>query len=333
MCVSGDGTIHIAWYVPGTSYILYVKSHDGGDSFSNPPIIIVDGITEISSAFPPAMDAGFSVFPGGTFRVMTLVAIAPLGDRGCVVAWADCRGEFSRIFYRAQDASGNWAGDIGGRPILANLGVADSVPMQHFHPQLAVNNSGIVACAYYEFGRKAPDNEYRIDVKLASSSIFPSTLPVDFFYLSTVTDKAWDPAIDAPWSHGNSAVTFIGEYFGLDASGADFCVLWTDTRTGKQELWFDRVSTFRPPVPKTRLVPPAIVGDILYGVVGDGGGVVLVNGYPLPVPPMGPVREILPFLAAYGIVMSGSSPESDRVAAAIMNAVSSIAERAAKGAK
>jgi len=34
-------------------------------------------------------------------------------------------------------------------------------------------------------------------------------------------------------------VTFIGEYFGFDASNNGFYPLWTDTRTGIQELWMD----------------------------------------------------------------------------------------------
>ena len=38
-------------------------------------------------------------------------------------------------------------------------------------------------------------------------------------------------------------VHFIGDYFGLAAGEQDFAVLWTDTRTGVQELFFDRVNT------------------------------------------------------------------------------------------
>jgi hypothetical protein len=53
----------------------------------------------------------------------------------------------------------------------------------------------------------------------------------------TVTDQPWDPSVDAPWAHGNSSETFIGDYFGLDASNKGFYPLWTDTRTGIQELW------------------------------------------------------------------------------------------------
>ena len=57
------------------------------------------------------------------------------------------------------------------------------------------------------------------------------------FHYFTVTDQPWDPVVDAPWAHGDSNVTFIGDYFGIDASGAGFYPLWTDTRTGIQELW------------------------------------------------------------------------------------------------
>ncbi len=38
----------------------------------------------------------------------------------------------------------------------------------------------------------------------------------------TVTDEPWDPTLDAPWSHGDSSVTFIGDYFGLDAGANGF---------------------------------------------------------------------------------------------------------------
>src|SRR5262249_5904923 len=129
------------------------------------------------------------------------------------------------------------------------------------------------ACAFYEFGQKLFDNAYRIDVKIASSSLFlTSTEPVDFFHPATVTEQAWDPTIDAPLSRGNASVTFIGEYFGLEAEGDDFCMLWTDTRTRKQELWFSRVATFRPRLPHIAGVPTEVVGVVSAGVKNDAGG-------------------------------------------------------------
>ena len=52
-----------------------------------------------------------------------------------------------------------------------------------------------------------------------------------------VTDQPWDPTVDAPLAEAFPDTTFIGDYFGLDASPLGFYPLWTDTRTGIQELW------------------------------------------------------------------------------------------------
>jgi hypothetical protein len=240
ICVSGDGTIHIAWHVPNTAEIFYMSSSDGGTTFSDPEVC-AEPIGDISDRFT-ANPGDFATFPGGTFRVMTLVSIAPIGQSGCIVAWADARNEFTRIYYRIRSDSGSWLGDDGGQPLLADIGFSDATLVQHFHPQLAVTPSGLVGCAFYEFGQSS-DEIFRIAVKLASTAAFTS----NFAFLATVTEKPWDPLVDAPLTHSppDQSVTFIGEYFGLDVSGDDFCVLWTDTRTGHQELWFSRVATWR----------------------------------------------------------------------------------------
>ena len=97
----------------------------------------------------------------------------------------------------------------------------------------------MIGCAYYEYGPKGGAN--LIDVKLSASFDKGKT----FSYTTTVTDKPWDPTIDAPYLHGDEQVRFIGEYFGLDADDTGFDVLWTDTRTGVQELFYNRVETER----------------------------------------------------------------------------------------
>ena len=58
-----------------------------------------------------------------------------------------------------------------------------------------------------------------------------------------ITDQPWDPAIGAPYSHGDSNATFIGEYFGFDAGKSEFHVLWTDTRFNNQDLFYCQVLT------------------------------------------------------------------------------------------
>jgi hypothetical protein len=61
-----------------------------------------------------------------------------------------------------------------------------------------------------------------------------------------VSNVPWDPAIDAPLSHGSPLTTFIGEYFGLGSSSRGFFPFWTDTRTGIQEIFSGRKMSIGP---------------------------------------------------------------------------------------
>jgi hypothetical protein len=100
----------------------------------------------------------------------------------------------------------------------------------HIMPQMVVDQLGVFGCVYYEFGPKP--KKMLIDVVLSLSADQGLTFGRD-----VLTTQPWDPAIDAPWAHGDSHVTFIGDYMGLDASSQGFQPLWTDTRTGIQELF------------------------------------------------------------------------------------------------
>lgn len=86
---------------------------------------------------------------------------------------------------------------------------------------------------------------------------------------------------------------FIGEYFGLNADEEDFALLWTDTRTGVQELFSDVVHTKKVSCPRI----PELVGTILAGIVEDGGGLIIVGGKVVRVPPRSPVLPQLEELA------------------------------------
>jgi hypothetical protein len=99
--------------------------------------------------------------------------------------------------------------------------------------------------------------------------------------------------VNAPFSDGDPKVHFIGEYFGVDAGAEDFAVLWTDTRTGVQELFSDLVATKKVVYPHI----PDLVGEILGGITQDGGGWVVVGGKLLKVPPRSPLVRLLQLLA------------------------------------
>jgi hypothetical protein len=132
---------------------------------------------------------------------------------------------------------------------------------------------------------KAPDDRFLIDVELAASWDGGTT----FDPAITVSDQGWDPLVNAPKSHGDPNVDFIGDYIGLDADQYDFALLWTDTRTGVQEL--------RSAVVETRSVRckqvPEISATILVGVVQDGGGWVIIGGKLHRIPPRSPLVRVL----------------------------------------
>ena len=199
-----------------------------------------------------------------------------------MVAWADMRLGVARIFYNMSiDGGDTWVEHANSQQLSSGL-----PDLHHFHPQLSVAGNGAIGCAFYEFGLK--NSQYLIDV-LATYSCG------DGEYFSTpikVTDRPWDPAFNAPRSHGDPKVTFIGEYFGFDASQNNFAVVWTDTRTGAQELFFNLASL--------RVLPhlPEGVVTILAGIVADGGGLVVVDGVIVRVGPGDPMVDILNAIAA-----------------------------------
>jgi hypothetical protein len=284
ICVDESGWIHIFWHVPGSANIRYTRSKDGGDSFE-PPISVATGISSIGNSLPNTN--GWPHFPNATFRVLTLVTSCAGTASRIFVAWADMREGVSRIYYRMATSGGNtWLGPAGGQPLLPVYGQSGQ---HHFHPQLSAAGNQAIGCAFYEFGLK--NNKYLIDV-IATYSCSDG----EFFNTPIkITDQPWDPAINAPLSHGDPNVTFIGEYFGFDASYNNFAVVWTDTRTGVQELFFDLASVVLVRIP-IRL--PQEYVTILAGIIGDGGGIIMVDGVIIHIPPGDPWIDILNVIAA-----------------------------------
>lgn len=224
--VAADGTVYIVWIngIFSGTIVKMLVSTDGGDSFTQ----VTNAATGIVNAgmFLP-FTAGFPHFPGATFRVVTAPTACVFGQT-VTVAWEDFRDGVGRIFFaQSPDRGNSWSTGPSGQPMLSG---AISPNMQHFFPQIITDPTGVIGCAFYEFGPKPTAN--MVDVMMAES--YDGGASFNFF---TVTDQPWDPTVDAPLSHGVSSVTFIGDYFGIDASGAGFYPLWTDTRTGIQELW------------------------------------------------------------------------------------------------
>jgi hypothetical protein len=229
--VATDGTVYIVFLNGDTgNTIEMLVSTDGGDSFhaaANPA-------TTIKSIGNP--DAAH--FQGASFRVGTIPTACVSGKTVVVAwaAWADAADSVARIFFAlSNDGGASWTTPSSGQPLLTT---APPAGFQQFQPQIVVDPSGVIGCAFYELGPK-PTTPL-IDVILARSFDEGAS-----FQTLTVTDKPWNPTVDAPLADGLPNVTFIGEYFGLDASSSGFQPVFTSTLTGIQELWTAIIPTPR----------------------------------------------------------------------------------------
>ena len=252
--VASDGTVIIVWAAEGGDTIQLVTSSDGGATFSS-PVLVASGITNLFGAFPAPH--GWPTFPGASFRIITFGTGSTSGTHLAVV-WADAREGVSRIYYRHSPNLGStWDGPASGHPMLTG-GLVSGASMQDFHPQIATTPTGEIGCVFYEYGPTGggefPSN--LISVILAVSTDKGAT----FTNRVTVSDQAWNPAVDAPNADANPFVTFIGDYFGLGASSLGFFPFWTDTRTGIQEMFIARVSVY--PADLYMRDGPGDVGDV-----------------------------------------------------------------------
>jgi hypothetical protein len=220
--VSDNGTVYVV-STDAQSLVAMLVSTDGGASFRSAPDPAT-GITTLEAALP-AVDR-FPELPGGTFRVISDPTVAAYGDI-ILVAWSDYREGAARIYYvRSVDGGSTWSTPSGQRLDTATV----PSDFHHIMPQMVVDQLGVFGCVYYEFGPKPKKS--LIDVVLSLSADEGVT-----FGSSVLTTQPWDPTLDAPWAHGDPRVTFIGDYMGLDASPQGFQPVWTDTRTGIQELF------------------------------------------------------------------------------------------------
>jgi hypothetical protein len=232
--VAQDGTVYVVFFVTeGGNTINFVKSTDGGNSFSAP------------AAVATAVTAMPFKLAGGTFRNAS-IAVGCVGQTSShvLVAWPDFRnGITTRIFFVYSNNGGtSWHGGASGQQLLTGA-VASAGDQHEIQPQLASTPDGTIGCAFYQFGPKTPGGNSLIDVVLAAARPPSGRGGVPTFGdRVNVTDQPWDPAVDAPWAHGQPGTTFIGDYFGLTASRLGFHPLWLDTRTLVQEMFTSRLA-------------------------------------------------------------------------------------------
>jgi len=312
MAIDDDGTVHVAWQIPGTTRLTYTRSTDGGNSFE-PFRDICDNIVSLTSAL--TKQENWPVLPGGNFRLLTMATLAVNGDE-VMVAWPDMRDGVCRIYIASSgDGGDTWPAALSGVPLLPDYPLDAN---HHFMPQIDCAG-GIFGCAFYEYDTTLSPHKIHVDISVRWPRRDTFEPPV------RVTDHPWDPTIKPPTVHATTTVTFIGDYFGI-AAGDDFYELvWTDTRTGQQELFSCTVK-----IESHTKGPPEIIATIIAGVVQDGGGWIIVGGHLVKIPPWDPGVDILHALASAATARGIPGSVGRALEAQALRGVASLATAAAK---
>lgn len=313
--VDDDGHVHIFSHTQRTSYIYYLRSKNAGQSFE-PQKQICKDLVDLDTGLP---NTGFSQFPNATFRVVTLVtACCVPRKKSIAIAWADYRETVSRIYYNlSKDGGDGWTSQG-----VALLPAPPGPKIHDFHPQIAATGSGVVGCAFYRYY----ESSALIDVMFTASFDGGET----FWPPVKLNDAPWNPAIDAPWSHHQKSVTFIGDYFGLDADADTFYALWTNTQDGVQELYFNSIATL---ANQSGDAFGAIYGQVFGGVAKDGGGFVIVNGHFVKVPPREPLIDVLRGIVALDAVEKMKAPAGMALRKALLESMATTLRAAADGVR
>ena len=312
------GNIHIVSHNQTTNFISYLRSKDAGLSLE-PEKKIAVGLKDIDTGISGG--GGFKHFPNATFRVLTLATATCIPtSNSVVVAWADTREGPSRIYYTLSTNSGDsWPANSG----IALLPAFSTSEVFHdFHPQIVCTGNGVIGCAFYRYY----ESSALIDVMFTASFDGGQS----FWFPEQLNNFPWNPAVNAPWSHGNSSITFIGDYFGLDADNDSFYVLWTNTKDGAQELYFNSVATSKYDLPD---VLKGIYGKVFGGIAEDGGGFIIVNGKIIRVPPRSPFLDILHAIAALDSIQEIGGIHTKRLQKSIYEGIAEIAKKSAKNIK
>ncbi|WP_131815851.1 sialidase family protein [Streptomyces sp. 3213.3] len=264
-------------YGTATDGVVVARSTDGGRTFQPPlpldPTAGAKAIAPVAAAGPEGSLTVAYVTPsssGGVllkavtsgdrgetfmepFTVAEVPAMAPgLGDvtakSGPALAAADGCGLFCAAVTSFDDATGmsrlllaTMAGPNGPAPTWSEpMIVAASDEAVYLQPQIAIGDDHRIAISVYALSLAT----LRMDVLLhISDPVPPTSTPPVFGPPLRVTTRAFDPrqAIDTGSTH------WLGNYQGLAAAPSHvFHPIWTDTRTGRAQIFTAAVRRHRP---------------------------------------------------------------------------------------
>lgn len=206
-------------FTPRGLSVEMISSPDGGNTWSNPKAIATQ---QPVNDFAPNTGAFLRTGAG-----LSSVAI-DARNGNLYVVWEDARFTGGTVNQVVMSMSSNGGATWSSPAVVSNPG---SKPA--FTPSVAVNSAGVVAVTYYDF--RNPDG-------------ITSGQPTDYWFTSStdqgatfgnearLTPTSFD-MLNAPHAGG----LFLGDYEGLDTSGATFFPFFVQTNSGNTS---DRTDVF-----------------------------------------------------------------------------------------
>jgi len=212
--VGPDGELIVAWVRYDPPSIYYDISYDGGSTFGTDmhltdltyaSVQINGGILTFSF---PVIDVDLT---GGVFHGIVYVVYMDVVS-----------GDADIFFRKSLDGGFTWSEPLRINDDEINNGA------DQFHPWMSIDEEGNLVVVFYDRRLDLPDN-YMMDVFMTVSTDGGATFSPN----QRVTTVSSDPLA----GQGFTRAGLIGEYIGVSARNGTAHSVWTDTRTGHQEVW------------------------------------------------------------------------------------------------
>ena len=288
-----SGNLYIAWtrFTGSLSQIYFIRSTDGGSSFSEPqligdqssvqwPVPAVGPNGEVYVAwvgFSPralkldkSIDGGMNFSADRTIQTLSLTASTINGGilvfaypamdvdisnspyRGNVyISYPDYGADGSLDMFFTRSTNGGVNWSIRMRINDDPLGAR----ADQFHPWISVDQQGVISVIFYD--RRNDPNNYLMDIYLTQS--FDGGLT--FTPNKRLTTVSSDPRAGVLASEYRTVslkmpAGLIGEYIGISTWDSYLNAVWTDTREGNQNVYTTALRYYQPPSAFSLLMPP-----------------------------------------------------------------------------
>lgn len=288
-----SGNLYIAWtrFSGSLSQIYFIRSTDGGSSFSE-PLLIGDlssvqwpvpavgpngevyvawvGFGALALKLDKSIDGGVTFGVDRTIQPLSLTS-ATINGGILVFAYPAMDVDISNSPYRGNVYIAYPDYGTDGRLDMfftrsTNGGVNWSTKMRinddplgnradQFHPWLSVDQKGVISVIFYD--RRNDQNNLLMDVYLTQSFDGGLTFTPNK-RLTTVSSNPGAGVLASEYRTVSLKMPagLIGEYIGVSTWDSYLNAVWTDTREGNQDVYTTALRYYQPPSSFSLLMPP-----------------------------------------------------------------------------